>query len=220
MKISEFFYRTKEININELMFEKQYDFPIVRIIEYICDVCSFSFKDALDYIDNLNYLEPVTSENIFQFSSLCDCTENICIKLDENGDTGFRYNEVGRLLCGTIKRDSADRKYGENASKTSRELGLTQIIDNYVFLSCLGKAYPLLSDEKKKKLLAMLIIRSTYFTSLLNVAKKIKIESTCLMSGLSDSTITRRKSNVKKLLLVLREMNDDYLNERLDNIIV
>ena len=216
--ISDFFYKTFEIQINELMFDKNYVFPKTKVIEYICDICNFEFSDVLNYISKIQYLDPVTPENIFQFSSFDDCTINLCLKLDEANDEGFRFNQVGELFATVERNDMANRKYGENASKTAKELGICQIVDNYVFLSCIGKVLPEISEERRNKLISLLILRSNYFKTLFYMASRQKVDSCILMGALSESTKVRRRPNIKKLLVFLENNNDVSLNEVLNNI--
>lgn len=218
VSIKDFFCKTYENKINELMFDKRYIFPKTEVIEYICDICNFDFKDVIDYIYNLKDLDPISSENIFQFSSFDDCSINICKKIENNEDPGYRFKELGILLCGDGKTDMANRKYGENASKTAKELGFCQIIDNYVFLSCIGKVFPELSEMRRNKLICLLILRSNYFSSLLHIANGKNVDACCLMGALSEKTILRRKSNIKKLILILKSFNDDSLNDILCHI--
>ncbi len=214
-----FFEREFENKINEAMFFRNYVFPKEEVISYIKEVCNISFTELFEYIYSLREMKKILPTNIYQFSSLEDCTTQLCAKLLSTSDEGLRFNEVGELFETYKRNDMANRKYGENAAKTGRELGLCQIIDNYVFLSCIGKVLPELSKIEIDKLISRLIVRSNYFVDLFYLSKEEKLESCILMSALSDKTKLRRKSNIKKLLVELKKVNDPYLNEKLNNII-
>lgn len=218
--LDKFFNKTLENVYNEEMLNRGYVFPINEIKKYINELCNISINEYIDYIISLNDVEQVLPKNIFQFSSFDDCTINLCNALIKNGDEGYRFDDIGRLLLddGKERKIGALRKYGENATKTASELGLIQIIENYSFLSCIGYAYPSLSEDIKQKITTRLILRSLFFVNLIRAARNDEYDIHWLLMSLGESTQRRRISNIKFLIKYLKCDDSDELNRIIDNV--
>jgi len=218
--ITRFFSKTLENKYNDEMLNRGYIFPIEEIQKYINELCNISINEYIDYICSMTNVEQVTPRNIFQFSSFEDCTTNLCCVLLDNGDNGYRFDDVGRMLLndGKERKIGAYRKYGENATKTAAELGLVQLIENYSFLSCIGYVYPSLSDETKNLLNSRLILRSPFFVNLVRAAKNEEYDIHWLLMALGESTQKRRIPNIKYLINILKQNDSDDLIKIIQNI--
>ena len=156
-----------------------------------------------------------------QFSDFDDCTVKMCKILKDAGDKGFGHLEIGKLLenDGIERKDGAYIKYGENHSKTATQLGLLNQMSNRYFLSCLGYIFNDLSDENKEKLICRLILRNKHVRRLVYKCYFNEKVSYCDETGfLSQKTMLRRKSNVKKVINILKENKEYDLKEILSKI--
>lgn len=217
-----FFHGNLEKNINEKMLNRDYSFPCDQIFGYIDNLCDIDFKEYIDYIYNDTQLDPVLPKNIFQFSSFDDCTIHICECIKEIGDNGYRFDEIGKMLLKDNKERNlgALKKYGENAAKTATELGLLQNIENYFFLTCIGYVYPDLNEEIRKKITALLIIRSTFFKNLIANTKYGMFDVHWLMLSLGESTQKRRLPNIKTMINYLKRFESDDINNVFNKVII
>lgn len=117
---------------------------------------------------------------------------------------------------GVERNDVAYRKYGENHAKTATNLGLLQVNEHTYYLSCIGYIFNELDSNIKTELLIRLILRNKLIKRLLF---KVNRDGQALykkeVSFLRESTINRRKSNIKRILLILSNSNfikENYIN--------
>ena len=159
--------------------------------------------------------EDITPANIPQFSRF-DEVDNVIRVLADSGLQDFNWKTIGYFLGGKGKTDIAKQKYGENHYKLSMQLGLASISNNYK-ISVLGEAYRRLRDDRsKKELKSKLILRIPIIQEALIRARVEIVNLTEVMTKyLALSTVERRRSNIKKLLKSLEELNSAELNTRI-----
>lgn len=183
------------------MFYRTYTFPKEEVISYAHELIRISLLEYITYIREYCTVSFIESQDIVQFSSFIDATRNICSKLESCGDQGLSYLEIGKLLLddGAPRNDMAYRKYGENHTKTAQELGLTQMLYNVSYLTCIGKIFFDLTENEQISLLRRLVLRNKYIMLLLIISQKENTTLKSQMGILSESTQKRRLSNVTKL---------------------
>lgn len=220
-KIEDFFSRVFEDELNKKMMYYSYDFPFVKVTEYIRDVIGISLNDYIDFIVNnydVTYLE---YQDVIQFSDFNNCTINLCRALLESGDEGNTFLQIGTLLADetSSRNEHALRKYGENQAKTAEQLGLVNNLSNTYFLSCIGYVLNDLQEVTHKKLITRLLLRNKLIKRFLykcSLQDVVKYHDE--VSFLSESTIVRRRSNVKKLLKMLLNNGEIEISALLDKI--
>lgn len=155
----------------------------------------------------------ITPANISQFSRF-DEVDNVIRILADSGLKNLDWKTIGYFLMGKGKTDGAKQKYGENHYKLSMQLGLAS--NNYK-ISVMGEAYRRLPDDRsKKELKSKLILRIPIIQEALIRARNETVNLTEEMSKyLSRSTVYRRRSNIKKLLKLLKDLNSAELNTRI-----
>ena len=182
------------------------------------DEISSILKEQIKNYD-VDYL---TYDDVVQFSNIEDCTTNLCRVVKSNGDSGFGYVDIGKLLedDGKERNDGAYRKYGENQVKTGEQLGLVHIIDATCFLMPFGYVYNDLDENQKKLLLARMILRNKLVKRLIYRSVVDKKSSYKRETGfLKESTQTRRRANVKRLFDFLYSSEECDLSVYFDNIV-
>lgn len=185
------------------------------VIDYIADT---SLKELIQMIDGSKYDAPfVSAANISQFSQFTDIDEVIRIIMD-SGYENMSFVDIGYFLNGK-KLDGANRKYGENHYKLCAQLGLTREGEPHE-TTWLGRAYRREDDLKTKKAVSYKLALRIPIIQL--IFKKAKIEAICgsdeMLKYLSDSTMRRRRSNIKKLFTQLSEYADDEIRYIFTNI--
>ena len=219
--LNDFFSKTFEKGINEKMMYYSYCFDYDLVNNYVANITSVQLNEFIQYIVinyDVSYLE---AKDVLQFSDFKDCTIRICDVIKKAGDHGFNFLEIGKYLESddSHKKDSAYIKYGENHSKTATDLGLLYNLSNKYFLSCLGFIVCDLSEEMQEKLICRLILRNKLIKRFIYHAIKDGEDSySNEVDFLSESTMIRRKSNVKKILGILannKEYNLTGLIERI-----
>ena len=206
-----FFSKSFEENIDKEMLNYDYIFPYEKIKEYVYMILAVPLHAFIEKVRSKVYLA-ISCKEITQYSSLTDATSRYCQVLDENGDKGYKFEDVGRLLLndGINREIGAYRKYGENHSKTACQLGLAQNIYNNFYLSSLGKVFNILDDTEKKALLARTILRNPLYGRVFSLIETQDVNISQLCQSLSTSTIVRRRSNVLKLCKIV---SDEYQRE-------
>lgn len=214
-----FYSKALEKAINEKMVFYSFNFPYEDVNEYIHDIIDVPIREYIEYIKRIDYRK-IDSSLVFQYSSYEDITSNITRILIENDDPGYSYLSVGKLLLndGLERKKGALVKYGENHSKASYLLGLTNIRSNYVYLSCLGKVFNDLNDVEKQKLISRLVLRCDLIINLIKKALLDNVNIKDEINFLSDSTIKRRRPNIKKLIKIVYDNADDNTKKTLDRI--
>ncbi|MDD4001079.1 MAG: hypothetical protein PHX62_09360 [Bacilli bacterium] len=217
-----FFDNIYESEIDSRMFYYDYVFPMEQMIEYLEGLISINYQEFLDFLFFNQRISPITSNNVFQFSCLEDATSNICTKILQQGDLGLNYVEIGKILLDKdeIKRNEvALRKYGENHSKTAKELSLVQFKTHYCFLSCVGKAFIKLDDEKRSRILSRLSLRSPLIKNLLLKSLNGRVFLKEELVFLSDTTIKRRLPNIRRIISLLNDNGDLDVSQIIENIV-
>mgnify|MGYP003320954212 CR=1 FL=1 len=166
---------------------------------------AFAFILNLDiskFVNKFKYQEGLDSTDVPQFSSLDAALISIPLAL-ENLKEYVSFKEVGRMLIDT-KEDLARMKYGENHSKVCADCSFVQIdkINNKsrVKITNFGKASTFFSKEDVYKVAAAMLCRNKLIQNLIFKAKTGKVSFKDEVPFLSDSTLGRRKSNVKAIV--------------------
>ena len=217
-----FFSYKFEKDINDKMMYYSYRFEYGSVLSYIYELLNISLMDYVDFIIQ-NYKVPyLEASDIFQFSNFDDCTKNICRVIKEAGDKGYVALDIGKLLenDGLERKDGAYIKYGENQAKTAVQLGLLNLLSNKFFLSCFGFVFNDLSDEMQSKFINRLILRNKLIQRLIYKSKTNgKAEYSYEAGFLSQSTLLRRKSNVKTIINILSSTKECDLSGILSRIV-
>jgi hypothetical protein len=209
--VEEFFIRTYERSINKQMLYYSYKFPTEEVLAYVRKIINLPIEEILEAMSKFEDSEPISPKDIFQFSSFADATTTICELLKEKDNPGITWKDAGILLLndGKQRKDGALIKYGENHLKTAESLGLLYELTKVYFLSCIGFVFGLLTEEERQKLLLRLVLRNKLVRRLYVVSQEGTIDMRQFFYMVSDSTYTRRTSNVKAVLKVL-EVSDEY----------
>lgn len=159
--------------------------------------------------------ENITPANISQFSNFDEVDKVIRI-LADSGIENLDWKTIGYFLNGEKRKDGARQKYGENHYKLSMQLGLASTYNNFK-ISVLGEAYRKLTDDRsKKEIKYKLILRIPIIQESLIRAEIETVNLTELLSKyLAESTMKRRKSNIKTLFRLLTELNSAEINTRI-----
>lgn len=169
-------------------------------VDDIVDILKFEAKDR----------SLITSANIPQFSSL-DVMDSIIDIVDANPGTkfsniGYYFNKSGN--------ETSWSKYGENHYKITAALGLVDASLKRT-VTHLGLNFRELSDKVKEDVRVKLFLRIPIVLMIMKMARDKELNVTAVMAvSLSPSTVTRRRSNVRKLvekLLALSLREGDYL---------
>ncbi len=211
--LKKFFSKEFELVINEKMMYRNYKFEILEVSSYVKKILEIDYDEFIQFaIDNydVHYLTP---DDVLQYSDFADATINICKIFKDSGDNGYRFIETGKMLQndGISRNDMAYRKYGENHSKTSENLGLLQKIGFTYYLSCLGYILDLLTQEEAEKLVCRLILRNKLVRRLIYrsiTSNNASYHAEC--GFLKIKTANRRKSNVRKLILKVENNSIKY----------
>lgn len=172
-------------------------------------LCSIDIGRMIDFIDeNGDLIGKMDSTNIPQFSDI-DYVNTILntVKTNPDGDYelfGYYYKKDAN--------EGAHRKYGENHYKTASLLGLVTRKRPFS-VTFFGEKYLKLSDRDKllirsKLYLRIPIIQKIMADSLYGNAYPTDLMRTCL----SESTVIRRRSNVKILVKEICDNSNDGLN--------
>jgi hypothetical protein len=207
-----FFSKDFENYINEKMMYRNYVVEEEKILNYVKQLISIPQSEFVTFFVENYDVSYLTYNNIFQFSNFQDGTVNICKKIKQMGNDGYKSIEIGAFLLddGIERKPGALRKYGENHAKLATELCLLNEISNTFFLTCLGYVFCELDEQTKKQLLFRLILRTKFFRRLLyRVETNGYADYYEEASLLSEATKKRRRSNVKTMLDFLKENADD-----------
>jgi hypothetical protein len=210
--LDEFFCGTFEEEITEKMMNRKYIFEKEKVIAYIMNLLAIDFNNYI-YYSNENYnVQYLTAEDVIQFSNFDDATISICNLIKDAGDNGYGLVELGKMLenDGVERTVGTYRKYGENQAKTAESLGLLHSIKSTFYLTCIGYAMDMLSDNDQQRLICRLIMRNKLIRRLIYKAYKESLAEYFDEVGfLSYSTMIRRRSNTKQLLKKIKAECDD-----------
>lgn len=218
--LDDFFNKTTESEFNQNLQELSYNLPKSNVLDYIRAIINIPIIDFLDWIDCHTFVT-IDSSDVPQLSNYEDAFYNIVNILIENGDTGYRYIEMGKMLQndGVVRNEIADRKYGENHAKAAEYLGYLYSLKFYYYVSCLGYCVNDLDDSEKKRFFVRLLLRTNLFKFVYLCTKNGPMEMSRALDILSPSTYRRRLSSLKLVLNSLKESNEYNFNTILKNII-
>lgn len=220
--ITDFYLREYEDKINKNSLYYSYDFPEQEIRVYIERIISEPIDRYIEFVKGMIESDRIISKDVFQFSNIDDATINICKKVKDNSNPGMKYIDIGKVLLddGKIREDGAYTKYGENHVKTAEALGLFFELSRTYFLSCLGYIYCDLTVDEKNKLITRLLLRNRLITRLINASENGNVNVREFLYMLSDSTYTRRKSNLKTILSILVNSEEYDFSKFINKIIL
>ena len=206
--VLDYFKHNKEDDFNNAILLYQLSEEVAN--EYTTRLIETPIKEYLDYICDQLEISDITTSDIFQFSSFEDCTSVLCNKLVQIDNPGLKAKGVGALLLNDEKRrkDEALIKYGENHAKTAKSLGLVFEMYHTFYLSGVGYSFLGLNDDLKNQLLDRLILRSNLVSQLYKTSRLGNVNVREFLYMLSDSTYTRRKSNIIKIVSHLLESKE------------
>lgn len=170
-----------------------------NIIEFLL---SYDKKKIISKID-FKHEKIITPRDVIQFSSFNKATSEITHVLKYEND-GLTFEELGYLL-NSAPNKSAAIKYGENHAKTARIFGLVNFSNTRPIIvtnTSLGNSFPLLSEDKQKKLLSILSLRDPLVKCYISKLKYVDVSLDDLLCCLSKTTFERRKNNANTLILL------------------
>ena len=208
--VDAFYSRTYESDINKKMLYYNYVFPKEEVANYVQQILCIPIETLIQHDIQMETTEAITPKDVFQFSTLEAGTDHVCQALSSAGNPGVTFIEAGKLMLndGSLRKDTAYIKYGENHLKTAEGLGLLYELTRTYFVSCIGEIYLTLSEADKKKLIIRLFLRNKLLSRLVKAASKGKVNAMQFLYMLSDSTYVRRKSNLKGILRYLSESTE------------
>lgn len=204
--IEVFFSRSVEKTFNDsILDDKNYVIPHGSLDTYLDTILSVPYSEYIDYLRNHKNELTFSSLNISQFSSFSACEIEMCNVLIWNGNPGLTNLEIGKLFPDYVQKhnDTAYLKFGENQIKTAAQLGLAFEYYGLWFLSCIGYVYPHISDERKARILARLILRDSFYANIVLSLTEGDVDLlTYMESELSPKTSARRYSNVVTIVKI------------------
>jgi predicted nucleotidyltransferase len=192
-----------------------YDFPTEEVESYVRQILCVPVEQFIQRNIEMETTEAITPKDVFQFSTLEAGTDHICQALNEAGNPGVTFIQAGKLLLndGTLRKDTAYIKYGENHLKTAEALGLLYELTRMYFVSCIGIIYLKLNDEDRKSLNVRLFLRNKFIARLIKATASANVDARQFLYMLSDSTYIRRKSNIKCILRYLQDSTEYDFSE-------
>ena len=202
--VKDFFQKSYEDAINEHLFIRSFNLNKDELFDYVNRVVEVKLLEYCNYVIDYCHIDYLTFQDVVQFSSLDDATTGICQVLTRAHD-GLHNLEVGQALLddGTVRKEGAYRKYGENHAKTAIELGLVLVNSGCYFLTCLGEIYNDLENSVQNELLRRTILRNRFFQKILIKSQLGPVSIENEMSFFSQSTIIRRLPNVRTLYNIM-----------------
>lgn len=202
--VKDFFQKSYEDAINEHLFIRSFNLNKDELFDYVNRVVEVKLLEYCNYVIDYCHIDYLTFQDVVQFSSLDDATTGICQVLTRAHD-GLHNLEVGQALLddGTVRKEGAYRKYGENHAKTAIELGLVLENSGCYFLTCLGEIYNDLENSVQNELLRRTILRNRFFQKILIKSQLGPVSIENEMSFFSQSTIIRRLPNVRTLYNIM-----------------
>lgn len=189
-------------------------------IEYIK---ALVLRTSVDMIFSLikehqDKIRPITSRNIPQFSDVHQINPVMDLLFD-SGLENMDFRLLGLCLIGQDKKESAQRKYGENHYKICVQLGFAQD-SKKCMINNLGRAYVQeKNNDIKNQWMRKMILRIPIIQRVLIAAERGPVRiNDFMMNILSESTIVRRKPNVRTLVFMLRDISSVTMKKTIDNI--
>lgn len=194
---------------------------MVEFSEYFIEqIMKTSFDNIIETVIT-NNVSAITRSNIPQFSNFDDGTNRLITTIRKAGDYGPGFDDLGLYLTISGKKAAAYKKYGENHSKLASLFDIVYIVRkngaNKVYLTELGKAMEKMSSERSKNLLAKLAVKIPVIKSLIIDSMEGNGNIKEILSlYISESTIQRRRPNVKYLINLIR---DEYEGVKYKNVL-
>lgn len=206
--VAQFFSQEFEKQINHKILYYSFAQPEVQL--YVESIISEPIENFIEFIKSKKLDETIKVEDIFQFSSFEDATDNFCAKVREIDNPGLTHLQIGKLLQddGIDRKTGAYVKYGENHAKFAKQIGLAFELCKSYYLSGIGYIYCDLPVNQKKELLYRLILRSNLVLNIYRTSLIGPVDLRQLLYMLADSTYLRRKSNIKKVINFLLSSNE------------
>ena len=151
----------------------------------------------------------ISTEEIPQFSTFERGAFIVVEILEKENDVGLTFEEMGKRLQRGHRNTVANRKYGENHSKLAELLDfatITQGRPRKVFLTKLGRAFIKANDKEKSEILKSQIYRMAIVKDIIDkhVLDSFNLDA-YLRPLIKESTINRRKGNIKTLFKYLSD---------------
>ena len=144
----------------------------------------------------------ITTNNIPQFSSF-EVVFDVLKIVNGSPEENMNWEKLGYYLCPKNAKRGAKTKYGENHYKLAVQLGLA-MPSKKLALTELGTCINTLDYTDKFKCASLLSLRIPIIQTALLHAKDNRFDIfDYLKNFLSESTIIRRRSNIKKLLSLI-----------------
>lgn len=205
--------------IEELLLNQELNVEDENIaIAVVNGIASMSLSDLVAMIQDSNYPKPeISAANISQFSQFLDVNEVVRIVMDSGYDN-ISFVDLGYFLTGK-KSDMAKRKYGENHYKLAAQLGFVTAGEPHC-ITWLGKAYRSIEDkEVQERFLYKISIRVPIVQRIILEAKQGPVSGSEIMSEyLSESTMCRRRSNIRKMISQMRTYADEGTESIFNNV--
>ena len=187
-------------------------------------LCDASIEDVYGIIRQHTLEEPISPENIPQYSNIDDAAKaaDRLHALEEF----LTYKDLGIYLYpDERKSDGANQKYGENHGKLAALMDLASVERQGGKAGCLAapltKYFHDLSDEAKREMMAKLSFRIPVIRNVLFDAQNNIVSITDYLNMLSESTVKRRLPNIINLFSLIGEYcstENSELNAALANV--
>ncbi|MDD3746872.1 MAG: hypothetical protein PHD70_10420 [Anaerostipes sp.] len=208
-------YFTKKIDLECLRYSNSECKDKELISEALIRVLlKYSIEEILELISSATDVEPVTKENIPQYSDLEDASYGVNKILIEAGEE-LIFEDLGYYL--EKKRDPntiktvALKKYGENHAKLATLMDLAIIgkrgIKSKIVASVLGESIYKLDENKQAALIKKLFIRIPIVQNVFRANDINQIDKD--LDVLSVTTKKRRRSNVINVVRSIVEDNEE-----------
>lgn len=216
-----FLSQSYEKEINKMMLYYNYEFPVEAVLNYVRGIIQIPIGQLLSQLEQLENEDGISPKDVYQFSDLDNATFRLCRLLKEANNPGVTSLNAGELLLndGKSRKPGALIKYGENHVKTAEAVGLVYEMAHVYFLSCIGYVTDLLATDEQERLLLRLILRNKLVSTLLSASHNGIINMRQFLYMLSDSTYTRRRSNIKTILRVLEQSSEYDFSTFLSSIV-
>lgn len=171
-------------------------------------------KDIVALLSSCADREPVTKENIPQYSSLPDALFGVA-RILRNANAAMSFEDIGYYLTRnnpSMKQNAvANKKYGENHAKLAALLDLVLIdkpnVRAHIRLSEFGSYFSGLSNAEQAEIVYKLCLRIPIVQNCLIAEHPLEVLEKNL-AILSKETQKRRRSNVTNVIELVSERGD------------
>lgn len=220
-QLTEFFECKFELSLEKYILNNTFDSHRHEVISYIEGINRIPICEFIEYIRTYCKRQPIMAADVFQFSDFDDATINLCTRIIRVGNNGLKFKDIARLLLAddVPRNDIALNKYGENHIKTAESMGLA-FKDNSktYYLSANGCVFIELPEDSKQKFLLRLIIRNKLITQLFLAAIQGPFDMEAFLYDLSKSTYVRRRTNINRVLEILKTSQEYDFSQLIQNI--